>query len=109
MDFGSKSDIFSSMMAISMMLVAFSYPVLIYILLHKFYKRLEEESIKIRISSLYEGLNIKNRLSLFYYVIFTMRRLIYAMAAVLMTGHPLFQIMTLFMQCVLVVIYLGTV
>ena len=109
LSFKSKSDKFASALAIMLMIVSLLYPAFIYLFLRINFHKLETIQFKQRYSALFEGLNPRKKNSIFFYVLFTFRRLIFAVSAVVLTGHPTIQIFFLFMQCVLIITYLGTV
>jgi hypothetical protein len=62
-----------------------------------------------RIGSLYEGLKLNSRAAMFYNVVFTTRRLIFAVVVTMLTNYPTFQIFILILKCVLIIIYLALV
>jgi hypothetical protein len=72
--------------------VVLIFPVFIAIFLLKNYNKLGLEYFTTRFGSLYEELRINHKPALFYYVVFTLRRLLFAVIAVVFEGYPVFQI-----------------
>ena len=65
-----------------------AFPFVIVAVLLKFYPRLKEDDIKVRIGSLYENIRIQTRTALMFNSVFVTRRLIYASVIVLMKETP---------------------
>ena len=84
------------MFSIGLMIVSIVFPVVVVVVLLKYYKKLNTENIKIRIGSLYENLRIERRAALMFNALFVTRRLIYASLIVLMKETPGLQTMILF-------------
>lgn len=73
------------------------------------FKRLSSPTFSAKFDSLYEGLDMGSRYAMWYYSIFTVRRLIYGISAVALDKHPIVQIAILNVQSTLVIIYLTLV
>lgn len=64
------------------------YPVIFWILMRKFKKRLEEEKVRIKIGTLYEGIKLNKTLALYYNLFFILRRMLFAVACIFLMNYP---------------------
>ncbi len=61
------------------------------------------------VSALFEDLNVKSRGALLFNAFFIVRRLLFVFICIFMKEWPFLQIIILFYQCLLMLIYLGSV
>ena len=93
------------MFSIALLVASIIFPLLIAVLICKFYKRLSDPAVSDKISSLYEGLKTHSKAALAYNSVFVVRRFLFALTIVLLYEHPGAQIQFLILYSVLMIIY----